>query len=101
MKTARILALRSKHRLAELPPRIPVGSCLTHGLEVCTIARLIDSTLRGPARSEHSILYLYIGVAAGGLWALRGGFFVQVSVVIQMCEAFTKAINGTNYFWHG
>ena len=36
----RILALRSKHRLSELLPRLPVGSCLTHDLEGYTIARI-------------------------------------------------------------
>ena len=30
--------MRSKHWLAELPPRLPVGSCLAHDLEVCTTA---------------------------------------------------------------
>ena len=39
-KTARTLALRSKHRPAELPPRLPVGSCLIHDLEGCTIATI-------------------------------------------------------------
>ncbi|HYY72288.1 MAG TPA: hypothetical protein VE778_01720 [Candidatus Bathyarchaeia archaeon] len=40
MKTARILALRSKHRPAELPPELAVRSCLTDALEGCTIATI-------------------------------------------------------------
>ena len=100
-KTARILALRSRHRLAELPPWLPVGSCLAHDLERCPSlrsGRLIDSML--PLRERgRNIPSLYIWAAAGGIGALRRGF--NSPAVIQMVEVFTKAITGSNYFWLG
>ena len=39
-KTARILALPSKHRPAEFPVRLRVGSCLAHDLADSTIATI-------------------------------------------------------------
>lgn len=95
MKTARILALRRKHRLAELPPRLPIGSCLTHDLEGCTIATIgrlnrFNVALRKQGRSIPS-LYIY-GLLPQGSVRSAGGFLFKSPVVIEIFEMFAEAI---------
>ena len=100
MKTARILALRSKHRLAELPPRLPVGSCLTHDLEGCTIATiglpdLIQVALRKLGRSIPS--FIYVLLPQGSVRSAEDSSF-KSPAVIQMFEMFHQGNNVINQF---